>query len=365
MIPKTDVGLVDWCHLRMGDGYVYGTYFSALITEAIIQAKAKQYPSVYTAGYITRSRKWIGKLAGDCVGLIKGYYWYDPIANRVVYRLDNRPDTSADGMYYSGQRIGGKSSDQNFNKTWGYIGTIPEHPGMLVWRKGHIGVYIGKGDVIESRGVDYGVVMTRLADRAWTSWVMCPSITYGGESDMVLQKGCPDGQPVYNYQIICKKLGGQIGSFDDMVLVDAAGVPLKTGCDGSYGSTMVIVTNEFCKKYGLPQTTTGIVTDALMGKLNQALQDLETGITQAQYDQKVAELAQAEAQLEAEKLKSQQLWIMNDNQAKEIARLNTLVNNLKNQLAAMSIDLAKANITVKAYNELTGALATVFKHIPV
>ena len=145
MITKTDSGLVEWCHVRLGDGYVYATYFSRIITEAIIQAKALQYPKVYTPEYIQLSRRWIGDDAGDCVGLIKGYYWQDPATGKVIYKLDGRPDVSANGMYTAGRTAGGKSSDQNFNKTWGYIRTIPEHPGVLVWFSGHIGVYVGNG----------------------------------------------------------------------------------------------------------------------------------------------------------------------------------------------------------------------------
>jgi septal ring factor EnvC (AmiA/AmiB activator) len=166
--------------------------------------------------------------------------------------------------------------------------------------------------------------------------------------------------------MIAKRLGGAVGSFNDMVLKDTAGVPLKTGCDGEYGSTMVKVTNAFCVKYGLPQTANGLVTDALMGKLNQALMDLQTGsgVTQEEYNQKVAELAAAEAQLAAAEKENTELKYQISQQNEQILRLQAQVNTLKQQLADMSIELAKANVKVKAYDELTGALATVKKHTP-
>ena len=47
-----------------------------------------------------RSRKWLGRYAGDCVGLIKAYYWQD--GDRIVYRHNNRADVSANGMHNLG-----------------------------------------------------------------------------------------------------------------------------------------------------------------------------------------------------------------------------------------------------------------------
>ena len=60
----------------------------------------------------------------------------------------------------------------------GPIGTIPEIPGLAVWKSGHIGVYIGGGEVIEAMGTNYGVVKTQLTDRNWTAWLKIPYIQY-------------------------------------------------------------------------------------------------------------------------------------------------------------------------------------------
>ena len=43
---------------------------------------------------------------------------------------------------------------------------------------GHIGVYIGGGEVIEAMGTRYGVVKTQLAGRGWTHWLKIPGINY-------------------------------------------------------------------------------------------------------------------------------------------------------------------------------------------
>ena len=60
----------------------------------------------------------------------------------------------------------------------GTIDTIPEIPGLAVWCEGHIGVYIGGGEVIEAMGTRYGVVRTILAERNFTHWLQVPGISY-------------------------------------------------------------------------------------------------------------------------------------------------------------------------------------------
>ena len=60
----------------------------------------------------------------------------------------------------------------------GTIDTIPDTPGLAVWKPGHIGVYIGNGEVIEAMGTKYGVVKTQLQGRGWTHWLEIPYIAY-------------------------------------------------------------------------------------------------------------------------------------------------------------------------------------------
>ena len=51
-------------------------------------------------------------------------------------------------------------------------------PGLAVWKSGHIGVYIGSGEVIEAMDTRYGVVKTKLQGRGWTHWLEVPGIKY-------------------------------------------------------------------------------------------------------------------------------------------------------------------------------------------
>ena len=166
---KTNNGLVEFAKSKVGSAYMWGAFGQA-VTEGFIQQKKRQYPSHYTDEYIAKCRKNTGKRAYDCVGLIKAYYW-DGGYNAVT-------DIGANTMY---ERASVK----------GAINTIPEKPGVCVWRSGHIGVYIGNGEVIEARGIDYGVVKTKLNDRDFTNWLECPYIEYeaASEESIVIRLG--------------------------------------------------------------------------------------------------------------------------------------------------------------------------------
>ena len=193
----TAQGLVAWCISVLGRGYVYGTYFSGIITQKRIDQKAVQYPDMFarriTYKGVTKTvaewaQQWIGMNAGDCVGMIKAYYWTDD-TGRVVYGYQGRADTSADGML---RRATVK----------GPISSMPDRLGLAVHYPGHIGVYIGGGKVIEARSVTVGVVETMLSFRspAWTSWLEVPYVDYTGEVDTVLQRGSK-GAAVRGWQI--------------------------------------------------------------------------------------------------------------------------------------------------------------------
>lgn len=159
MKEKTAIGLAEYAKAMLGKPYWYGT-FGNTSTEELYNTKRKQYPKYYTARDFVKQ---YNQRVHDCVGLIKGYLWSETTTSTPKYNASQ--DKSADGMYSA-------------SKEKGSIDTIPEIVGLLVWRKGHIGVYIGNGYVIEARGHSYGVVKTRLKDRNFTNWCKCPYITY-------------------------------------------------------------------------------------------------------------------------------------------------------------------------------------------
>lgn len=147
-----------------GWGYVWGTYGSVL-TDSLFAYKLEQYPDG-VGNYEDFIRdNWLGGRTTDCVGLIKGYGWLDPITLSIRYGTNGMPDIGADSMYANATVKGDMSS-------------MPDTPGLAVWHSGHIGVYIGGGEVIEAMGTRYGVVKTQLSERSWTAWLEIPYINY-------------------------------------------------------------------------------------------------------------------------------------------------------------------------------------------
>ena len=147
-----------------GWGYVWGTYGDVL-TNSLFEYKLEQYPDGVGDYEDFIRENWLGDRTTDCVGLIKGYGWYDPDTETIEYGTNGMPDVGADGMY-------------NAATVKGSMETMPETPGLAVWKSGHIGVYIGNGEVIEAMGTKYGVVKTKLEGRGWKAWLEVPYISY-------------------------------------------------------------------------------------------------------------------------------------------------------------------------------------------
>jgi len=147
-----------------GWGYVWGTYGNVL-TESMLDYKLQQYPDGVGKYEDFIRANWLDGRTTDCVGLIKGYGWLDPNELTIKYGTNGMPDITANTMYHNAT-------------VSGPISTIPETPGLAVWMDGHIGVYIGGGEVIEASGTKKGVVKTQLAGRGWTHWLEVPYINY-------------------------------------------------------------------------------------------------------------------------------------------------------------------------------------------
>lgn len=163
---KNNLDLVKWAEYAAdkGWGYVYGTY-GTVLSESMLTAKMEQYPdAVATKEQFIRDT-WLGKRTADCVGLIKGYGWFNTASQDTEIGSNGMQDLSANGMYDAAT-------------VKGEISTIPETPGLAVWKDGHIGIYIGDGNVVEAYGTERGVIRSVLADGGWTHWLEVPSINY-------------------------------------------------------------------------------------------------------------------------------------------------------------------------------------------
>jgi hypothetical protein len=125
--------------------YWYGTYGN-VCTMKKYESKKKQYPEHYgssrTKGYMKDIEQ--GRRCADCVGMIKSFFWTGNRYNTdPKYGTNGCPDKSANGLF-------------DMCKETGDIKTIPDIPGIVVWKSGHIGVYVGNGYTVEMKGFAQG-----------------------------------------------------------------------------------------------------------------------------------------------------------------------------------------------------------------
>ena len=147
--------------------YWYGTYGN-VCTMKKYESKKKQYPDHYgssrTKGYMKDIEQ--GRRCADCVGMIKSFFWtgnrYDTDPK---YGTNGCPDKSANGLF-------------DMCKEKGDISTIPDIPGIVVWKSGHIGVYVGGGYTVEMKGFDYDCQRNKVTKGPWKKWGKLPMLSY-------------------------------------------------------------------------------------------------------------------------------------------------------------------------------------------
>ena len=173
-MAKSNLGLVEYAKAQLGLPYWYGT-FGQIATETLYKTKKQQYPRYYKwegTPYDNFPTQY-GKRVHDCIGLIKGYLWSNSAIATPKY--NSAQDLSANGMRAACSERGD-------------ISTMPDIPGVLVFMSGHVGVYIGSGEVIEARGHEYGIVKTKLEGRGWRWWGKCPFIEYDNKMNTAATK---------------------------------------------------------------------------------------------------------------------------------------------------------------------------------
>lgn len=133
----------------------------------------KNKANAYRLGGIGRYEN--GVRIFDCVGLIKCFIWHDYSSSNASYYGKTCPDKNETGFF-------------NEATEKGTIDTIPEIPGLMVYQPGHIGVYLGNGQVIEATAAfDKKIVITYFKGNhpdtgykrtTWTHWFKMPYLNY-------------------------------------------------------------------------------------------------------------------------------------------------------------------------------------------
>ena len=222
---------------RLKRPYWYGTYYNEC-TETLLAKKSKQYPAHYTADRFARYSEDIkdGQICGDCVnGAIKGAIWSELGTRKPVYKSHDCPDKSADGMFEYCRKIG---------MEWGTIDSIPDVPGVAVRMSGHVGVYVGNGEVVEWRNFKYGCVVTKLKSRKWLHWYKLPWTDYVGEQD---------SQNTATLGAGLLKIGSRCSAVEELqkALLRLGYKLPQYGADGDFGEETEEALKEFQRDYEL------------------------------------------------------------------------------------------------------------------
>lgn len=152
------------------------------ITEQSLKRASDQYSKNISKGYVTAARRYLNDPKGfyfDCVGLVKSLLWgwkgnNSEVYGGAKYSSNGVPDISADQMITKCSNV-----STNFSNV---------QVGELLWKSGHVGIYIGNGLGVEcTPSWQNGVQITAVGNigsktgyntRTWTKHGKLPYVTY-------------------------------------------------------------------------------------------------------------------------------------------------------------------------------------------
>ena len=118
--------------------------------------------------------KWIGHIVADCSGLFR--WAYKQLGSDISHGSNLIYDghCRAKGRLSGGRRTDGQ---ELLPGTAVFTGTDGDH--------GHIGLYIGGGEVIEAAGTQQGVIKSKVTASKWTYWGELKAVDYTKEVEPV------------------------------------------------------------------------------------------------------------------------------------------------------------------------------------
>lgn len=142
--------LAEYAISKVGTSYFYGAKME-ILSEYKMLWLHQHYPNVVTSAYIAKAKnkKQVGKINVDCSGLISAY---------------------TKKMLGSSQLYAQAKARMPISE-WKKFAV-----GVVLWKKGHVGVYIGNGKVVEARGIDFGTIISNITATRWQygltfSWI--------------------------------------------------------------------------------------------------------------------------------------------------------------------------------------------------
>lgn len=169
-----------WYALNNGWGYIWGTA-GVLWTKEKQAALEKTTDADREMGRKYGS-KWIGHYVADCSGL---FSWaYKQLGSYMYHGSNSMWDSYCTAK---GELKGGKRTDGQELKPGTAIFTYNKS----TKKRGHVGLYVGDGLVIEAEGTKAGVITSKITKSKWVEWGELKNTIYegGGGGDIPVPEG--------------------------------------------------------------------------------------------------------------------------------------------------------------------------------
>jgi len=231
LIAKFEQALADkW-------GYIWGT--AGETWTAAKQAELEKTTDADRKNSREYGSKWIGHKVADCSGL---FSWAFKQLGGYMYHGSNtmwNKYCTAKGEMRNGKRTDG----------------LPLLPGTAVFtystktgKRGHVGLFIGNGWVIEAAGAKQGVIKSKVTNSKWVEWGELKGLDYSGAEPAP----APDPEPISRPTI---RKGNRNRYVTEMqTMLQKLGYDLGIcGADGDFGTATEKALKEFQRDNGLQQ----------------------------------------------------------------------------------------------------------------
>jgi len=243
----TGQGLAEFAKSKVGTPYIYGCKGAdGPVTLARINMLSRLYPNIFTQTYINKAKKYVGRVCCDCSGLIS---------------------------WYTGKVLG---SSQLYSQAYARIPISQWQKfavGTVVWKSGHVGVYLGNGKVAEAKGINYGTVISNINSQAWKYGLTFSWINYDIKTPIASDKITYKGTNPYPMPT-CTIRKGSRGDGAKWVQWELVEAGYNITIDGVFGAKSV----EALKKF---QSSSKIKVDGLCGVTTRKALIGNTGSTKS------------------------------------------------------------------------------------
>lgn len=231
MTKLTGKGLAEFALSKIGTPYVYGAKGAdGIFTSSKLDWLSSNYKSVFTSAYIKKAKGFIGKTCCDCSGL---------------------------NSWYTGKVLGSSQLYSTASKR-GLIKDIDNAPiGSILWKSGHVGIYIGDGYCVEAKGINYGTVKSKLTNTKFTHWLVFDYIDYDYDEVKISAVTAEKKVNPYRKPTVLLKIGvkGENVMWLQHELSEAG---YKVSIDGIFGKN----TYKYVKKF---QQSSKLTVDGIVG----------------------------------------------------------------------------------------------------